>query len=85
MPGFTASVDQRTRPAARNRLEMNGVFQQGLVDRVGDYRFIASLVAVILAEAIISAIREVPWNRRQYCLSQLPPCRSQTLARWLSY
>ena len=37
MPGFMASVGQRNRLAARNRLEMDGVFQQGMVDRVGDY------------------------------------------------
>jgi hypothetical protein len=55
-----ASVNQRTQLAGRNRLEMSGVFNQSMVDRVGANEFTARFDPDILAQAIMSAIQELP-------------------------
>ncbi len=60
MSGVMASVDQRTQLAGRNWLEMSGVFNQSMVDRVGANKFIARFDPDILAEAVMSAIQELP-------------------------
>ena len=60
MSGVMASVNQRTQLAGRNRLEMSGVFNQSMVDRVGANEFTARFDPDILAQAIMSAIQELP-------------------------
>jgi len=65
MDGYTFTTEVRADPRLEHlfiilHTSMSGVFNQSMVDRVGANKFIAKFDPDILAEAVMSAIQELP-------------------------
>jgi len=65
MDGYTFTTEVRSDPRLEHlfiilHTSMSGVFNQSMVDRVGANKFSARFDPDILAEAVMSAVQELP-------------------------